>query len=310
MINEERITITNDIKIGATISYQDKTSKRPLVLIIMGTGTTDRDGNTKGFHSNLYKDLSDVFVKMGCVCVRYDKRGTHESTGNYKTASLTNFVNDAANVIHYAKKLNYVDENKIIVCGHSEGAMIATLLTRIENLYGIILLGGACTGMKEAMLYQNYLILEQAQNMKGILGWYLRKVLKKEKITKQVNDLFNKAMKSNKKRYFYNGAFFDTEYMREHYSLTSKSYIELLKKYKGRILAITGKSDVQADYRSLENIRNLNDTTIYTPENINHILREIDGDNNILTVKKQYKRLLKNNIYSGIKKEINDWLTK
>lgn len=105
MINEERITITNDIKIGATISYQDKTSKRTLVLIIMGTGTTDRDGNTKGFHSNLYKDLSDVFVKMGCVCIRYDKRGTHESTGNYKTASLTNFVNDAANVIHYAIQL-------------------------------------------------------------------------------------------------------------------------------------------------------------------------------------------------------------
>ena len=31
MINEERIFIDTDIKIGAIVSYQDKTIKRPLV---------------------------------------------------------------------------------------------------------------------------------------------------------------------------------------------------------------------------------------------------------------------------------------
>ncbi len=56
--------------------------------------------------------------------------------------------------------------------------MIATLLTKIVELRGIILLGGACMGLKEALLYQNYLVVEQAQSMNGIFGWYLRKVLK------------------------------------------------------------------------------------------------------------------------------------
>ena len=79
MINEEKIIISNDINIGATIAYKDKNEKKPLVLLIMGTGTTDRDGNSFGFKSNLYKNLSDMFVEMGYVCVRYDKRGTHES---------------------------------------------------------------------------------------------------------------------------------------------------------------------------------------------------------------------------------------
>ena len=51
-------------------------------------------------------------------------------------------------------------------------------------------------GLKEAMLYQNYLVIEQVQNMKGILGWYLRKVLKKEKIEKEVSDIYERAEKT------------------------------------------------------------------------------------------------------------------
>ena len=30
-----------------------------------------------------------MFVKSGWICIRYDKRGTHESTGNNKTSGLT-----------------------------------------------------------------------------------------------------------------------------------------------------------------------------------------------------------------------------
>ena len=63
MIKEERITISTDINIGATISYQDKEQKRPLVLLIAGTGSSDRDGNNLGFKSNIYKELSDMFVE-------------------------------------------------------------------------------------------------------------------------------------------------------------------------------------------------------------------------------------------------------
>jgi hypothetical protein len=57
MIKEEKVIITNDIEIGATIAYKDKNEKKPLVLLIMGTGSLDRDGNGLGFKSNLYKDL-------------------------------------------------------------------------------------------------------------------------------------------------------------------------------------------------------------------------------------------------------------
>ena len=312
MINEEKVIISNDINIGATIAYKDKKEKRSLVLLIAGTGSLDRDGNNLGFKSNIYKELSDMFVEMGYVCIRYDKRGTHESKGAGLNFGLSDLVNDAANIIHYAKKLDYVDEEKVVVCGHSEGAMIATLLTKDEDLdlKGIILLSGACMSLKDAMLYQNYLILDQVKDMKGILGWFLRKTLKKESVEKQISDFFLKAEHSKKNIFFYKGSIIPTKYIREHNALTKEHFIEFLKAYKGKVLAITGQADVQADYRVLKDISSIDEVTIYTPSQVNHVLREIHGESNIMNIKKEYKLLFKKPISPKIKDSIKDWITK
>jgi len=307
-IEEERVTITNDIEIGATIAYANKNEKRPFVLLIMGTGKLDRDGNSKGFHTDLYKNLSDMFVNMGCVCIRYDKRGTHESSGISKTCGLQDLVNDAINVIHYAKKLEYVDEGKVIVCGHSEGSQIATLIAEKEEVQGLILLSGACMGLKEAIMYQNMLIYDQAQTMNGFKGWILKKTLNKDKIKKQIDDMFSKAEKSEKDTFFYRGSFFNTKYLREHNEYTGEKYAQIIKEYPGKTLAITGKADLQSDYKQLERIASFDRVTVYTPEKVNHVLREIDDDNQILNIKKQYNRVLKNDIYEGIKEQITQWI--
>lgn len=308
MIKEEKVIITSDTNIGATIAYQDKKEKRPLVLLIAGTGSLDRDGNSFSLKTNLYKDLSDMFVKMGCVCIRYDKRGTHESKGTSLNFGLSDLVNDAATIIKSAKNLDYVDSEKVVICGHSEGAMIATLLTKKEDLRGIILLGGAAMSLKDAMLYQNYLVVEHVKDMKGILGWFLRKTLKPDKIEEQVSGLFNKAEQTKKDTFFYKGSIMPTKYIKEHHELTDKSYIELLKAYKGKILAITGKSDVQADYRKLDAITDIEGITIETPEGLNHMLKDTDEKPNILNIKKEYKLSFKKRISPKIENPIRNWI--
>ena len=306
MIKEEKLVIRGSIDIGATISYLDKESKKPLVVLLMGTGTTDRDGNTKKFKTDFYKNLSDMFVSIGCVTIRYDKRGTHESTGNYKTAGLSDLVDDAVSVINYGKNLEYVDSNRVIVCGHSEGAMIATLLTKKVEVNGLLLLGGAGTSMKSALIYQNLLVLKQYEDKKGFIAWYLKKVLTREKIKKQFNDLFKKAEKSKKERYFFNGALFNTKYMREHGSLTDEYFINILNNYSGKVLAITGTADLSADYHSLEKLNS--NIKAFAPQDVNHILRQIDGNNDIMKVKQQYKRLSKEDIDKQTKEIIISWI--
>ena len=310
MSKEERIIIPGEVNLGATIAYKDKEEKRPLLLLIMGTGSLDRDGNSFALKTNLYKDLSDMFVELGYVCIRYDKRGTHESKCKIKDIGLSDYVDDAANIIHYAKKLDYVDSDRVVVCGHSEGAMIATLLTKQEDLHGIILLAGACMGLRDASLYQNYLVLEEVKDMKGILGWYLRKVLKKESIDKQVEDLFSKGEESKKDIFFYRGAILPTKYIREHNAMNGEDYVKLLREYDGRVLAITGKSDVQADYRRLDDIKEEDNVTVCTPDKLNHMLRDVDGEVSIMNVKQEYKKCLKKEISPSLKNIIGEWSSK
>lgn len=55
-----------------------------------------------------------------------------------------------------------------------------------------------------------------------------------------------------------------------------------MKAYKGKILAIKGQSDVQADYRVLEEISSFDNVTIDTPERVNHILKDVDEESNIM----------------------------
>lgn len=306
---EEKVIIKGDINIGATISYKDKSKKSPLVVLIMGTGKSDRDGNLKNFKTNFYKDLSDLFVGLDYVCIRYDKRGTYESTGNYNTSGLYDLVNDVTKVIKYGKMLDYVND-KVIVCGHSEGAMIATLLTKEINIDGLILLGGACTSMKSALIYQNTKIIDMNKDKKGLFSLYINKVLTKEKIEKQFNNLFLKATKSKKDRYFFNGALFNTKYMMEHGRLDDNDFINTLKQYKGNILMITGKSDLNMNYNNLYSLDGIKNVTIYTPEGINHILRKIDTEQNIFNMKNEYIRYSKKGIDKDVIKVIKEWLVK
>lgn len=307
-VNEERVIIEGENKIGATISYLDKTKKRPLVLLIMGTGKSDRDGNMKGFKSDIYKNLSDIFVNLGYVCVRYDKRGTHQSTGSFKKAGLSDLVNDSARVIEYAKTLDYVDENKVIACGHSEGSMIATLLTKQSKLDQIILLGGACMCLRSAQEYQNYSMMEEFKNKKGLLAWIINKSVNKEKVTKQLNALYEKAKKSKKDTFFFNGAFMPTKWLKEHGELNDDDFVKMIEEYNGKVLAITGKSDLQADFNVLDKIAEFENVVTSSPEKVNHMLKNIDDDNSYLTLKKQYKRLAQEPISEDVVKEIEDFL--
>ena len=98
--------------------------------------------------------------------------------------------------------------------------------------------------------------------------------------------------------------------------LVEKKYEDLLsqkdslKEYKGKVLALTGKSDFQADYRRLDDILGEDGITVVTPDNVNHLMRDIDGEASILNVNKDYKKILKKEISPSVKSAIKDWIKK
>lgn len=83
----------------------------------------------------------------------------------------------------------------------------------------------------------------------------------------------------------------NAKWVKEHASHRSEDYVVLLEQYGKPILAVTGTADISTDYRRLSALQNIPLAESYTPHNVNHILPEIDDDNSVMTVKKQYGRL-------------------
>ena len=121
--------------ISATLTTPAEGSD-PAVLIVAGSGPTDRNGNSgQGLNSYAYKMLSDELVKGGVAVLRYDKRAIGRSTLNDPTTIpnlvFGDFVDDAARCVDYLRGEGF---EKVVVAGHSEGGEIALHLALREDV--------------------------------------------------------------------------------------------------------------------------------------------------------------------------------
>jgi pimeloyl-ACP methyl ester carboxylesterase len=119
--------------------------KIPVVLIIAGSGPTDRDGNsTAGLNTNMYKMLAVALAKNGIASVRYDKRMVGKSVSAADKESELRFEDYVEDAISLEKMLAADDRfSKIIVFGHSEGSLVGMLSSIDEPVKGFISAAGA-----------------------------------------------------------------------------------------------------------------------------------------------------------------------
>lgn len=116
----------------------------PVVLIIAGSGPTDRDGNNpaSGRIDNL-KRLALVLANEHIASVRYDKRGVAASqpaTPDERDLSVQRYVDD---VVAWSRKLKADPRfGPLILVGHSEGALIASLAAERAGASAVITLAG------------------------------------------------------------------------------------------------------------------------------------------------------------------------
>ncbi len=305
---EERVTIEGAYQIGATITYQDKDARRPAVVIIAGTGKMNRDGSDGTHKMDLYKNFAEMFSEWGYNTVRYDKRGTFESKGDFYSTGLSDLVDDAASVVRYMKSLPYVDPEKVLVFGHSEGGIVATILTQKEDVAGTMLIGSIPMTLKDALYYQNELVANECSEATGLKGLVLSKAANEEKNIAKVDSMFQKAKESDKDCIRFSGVRVCAKWLREHDSYTSEDFITMLNEFGKPVLAIIGDKDLSADCEKLELLKDIPNVQCYCPENVNHLLREVDDDNSIMSVKKQYMRLSSRPVHQETQDIIRGWL--
>ncbi|WPO98833.1 alpha/beta hydrolase [Pseudomonas sp. HR96] len=117
----------------------------PVVLIIAGSGPTDRDGNnTDGGRTDSLKRLAILLSRNGIASVRYDKRGVATGravTPDERNLSLDSYVADA---VSWGRQLRQDSRfGPLIMLGHSEGALVAALAAPDAGASAVISLAGS-----------------------------------------------------------------------------------------------------------------------------------------------------------------------
>ena len=88
----EHTIVSKEGKLSDTLFAPLQSKKGPVVLIIAGSGPTDRNGNSTQLpgKNNSLLQLADSLVKNGIAVLRYDKRGIGKSQfpGDRKSTRL------------------------------------------------------------------------------------------------------------------------------------------------------------------------------------------------------------------------------
>lgn len=120
---EEALAIpsVDGVTLGATLSLPNDVAHPNVVILVHGSGPSNRNGSVAGHHP--FAVLADYLTRHGVAVLRYDKRGISRSTGDYEHHTQPQLVDDLWAVVHAMKGRK--EFNRLGLIGLSEGPMIA-----------------------------------------------------------------------------------------------------------------------------------------------------------------------------------------
>ncbi len=143
---EREVTFDSEnLKTAATYTVPLTDGKHPAVLLIAGSGPTDRNGDNPLIPGNVgtLRFLAE-YVGADAVTLRFDKLGvgTSQMPADPNAVTLTDFVTQAKAALDWLRQQPEVDPAQITIAGHSEGGLIALELATKEGsgLAGLALL--------------------------------------------------------------------------------------------------------------------------------------------------------------------------
>lgn len=310
MIEKEMI-IKGKNPIYGTMTMPAENGKYPAILILAGSGPLDRNGNDKKgkFQTNLYRNIADFFSNLGYVTFRYDKIGTGKRTGDLLMAGLTDLVADAKQAFSFLQSQPFVDREKVIICGHSEGTILATAVAEIMNPGGVMLLSGGVDNLIEALQKQRQLAYKELLAQSGFQGWLNRKLKVDVKGEKQTQSLMDKMIQSDKDVIRYQLFFKQpAKYFREHNAFNTRA---ALKNVTCPVFAIQGDKDPLVDNEVLKELPLLvqGSCECHIIPDMDHALKNQHDPKNILNYKKHFIKTIDKPFEEEALKRMSTWLS-
>jgi pimeloyl-ACP methyl ester carboxylesterase len=249
---------------GTLTVPKDAPGKVPVVLIIAGSGPTDRDGNsTTGMQPNIYKMLARELGKAGIATLRYDKRGIGQSKTSTKEAEsrFTDMVDDAAALTGMLKEDTRF--SKVIILGHSEGSLVGmlTIASAETPINGFISAAGAGDPAE-------VVLTEQLKSQPTSVTHEFKRIvdsLRRGKVTDKVDPALYSVMRPSIQKYMMSWMQYDPQ--------------RVIKRVKIPILIVQGTTDMQIGVDQAEKLKKAkSEATLKIIPGMSHILKAGPAD--------------------------------
>lgn len=272
----------------------------PAVLMLPGSGQTDRDSNARQLKINLFLPIVEALASEGIASFRYDKRGVGSSGGNYWTTGFHDLYDDAEAAIGFLASRPEIDPKRIYVLGHSEGAILSLMLAaRSGKVAGAVLLAGAAKTGEETILWQTRKI---AASLTGLNRLILK--LFRIDVVAGVSKNLARIRSTQRDALRIQGRMVNAKWMREFLIHDPRTDLAVLKV---PTLALTGSSDVQVDPEDIDVMARL------APEHVDAMV--LDGLSHLLRPDlsgsglKGYRKQAKQPVDTQVLEIVSNWLS-
>ncbi|WP_050180020.1 alpha/beta hydrolase [Domibacillus robiginosus] len=283
---EKEVVIENELY--GTWTQPEKNGSQTAILLVAGSGPVDRNGNgPKGkFQTNLYKDLAHFFTDIGFMTFRYDKRGTGKRSGSWMDAGLFDLIHDARQAAAFSKAQPHV--SRLIVCGHSEGTIIATELAASGDVDGCMLLSGGVDNLMEALHHQRQQAYRELFALPSWKGWVNRKLKIDEKNEKKTEKMMQKMKTSRADIVRIGGLKQPAKWFREHDAYDTRA---ALRQVACPVFALHGDKDPLVESSVLTELEELvqGKSEFHIVPDMEHGLRVQTEPKSLLNMKKLMK---------------------
>lgn len=252
---------TKNGNLEGTLLVPTSINKIPLVVIISGSGPTDRNGNQDELENNSLKLIADTLFCRGIASFRFDKRGIGASKSaatSERELRFEDFVNDVKNWI----TLTSTDKrfSKIFVAGHSEGSLIGMLASENnKKVEGFISIAGPGCPADEVLKEQ---LAKSEEGAKKTIYSYIDRIKSGDTIANVPYVLYSLFRPSIQR------------YMTSWFKYDPRAEI---KKLKIPILILQGNMDMQVKVKDAELLHEASpESKISIIQNMNHVLKFCD----------------------------------
>ena len=271
------LTLRGSLRV-AEIPDVDSTTQgkqpNPLVLILPGSGELDRNANGARIQLNIYNSLAEQLAESGVSSFRYDKRGCAQSDGSFQETGFYDLLDDARSCLAALPNFEEVQGAPVFLLGHSEGTLIASLLS-IENpdTNGQILITPFLSSIEKTIERQMQSTLAELKQLPGIKGFMVRIFLTVggNQLTKQ-RRIMERVKRSRTDTIKVKKTVVNAKWLREHMEIDPA---KIHSQVKVATLSIGGEKDMQCLPEDSEKIAELIKAPVdaHLLTDLTHILR-------------------------------------